>query len=106
MVTIKVGDDAIEATTTHPFWVVSGESLDTRPAARVRESENRASTENGRWVAAGELRCGDVLLTRDGQLTPVVSAETAEKSIRIFNLLVESLNNYAVGGLGLLVNNM
>jgi hypothetical protein len=106
MATIQVGEDAIEATTTHPFWVISGESLETRPPARVREGGNQASTENGRWVAAGELRSGDVLLSHDGRPMTVASTEVGERKVRIHNLLVDRLNNYAVGNAGFLVNNM
>jgi len=106
MVTLRVGKDTIEATTTHPFWVVSGESLETRPSARTREGANHSSTGSGQWVAASDLQCGDVLLTRDGRLLAVGSTETAETKVRIHNLLVDRLNNYAVGNAGLLVNNM
>ena len=48
-VTITVGNDTIAATLAHPFWVVSGECLESRPLARSRDGANRASSENGRW---------------------------------------------------------
>jgi len=106
MVTVKAGDEAIESTPTHPYWVVAGESLETRPPAKARGEEALRSTANGRWVAAQDIRHGDKLLARDGRLVKVEATETAEKTIRIFNLLVDRLNSYAVGGAGLLVNNM
>ena len=64
MVTITVGNDTIAATLAHPFWVVSGECLESRPLARSRDGANRASSENGQWVSAGELRRGDTLFAR------------------------------------------
>jgi hypothetical protein len=106
MVTLKVGEDTIEATTTHPFWVISGEDLASRRAQRIREGDNPSSIDSGQWVAAGELRSGDVLLSRERQLLTIVSAETKEIRVRIHNLMVDCLNNYAVGKAGLLVNNM
>jgi hypothetical protein len=36
----------------------------------------------------------------------IASTETSEMKIRIHNLMVDRLNNYAVGTEGLLVNNM
>jgi hypothetical protein len=106
MAIIKVGEDVIEATTTHPFWVLSGEALEGRPAPRVRDGGNEPSMEAGRWIPAGELRDGDVLLAHEGRIITVTSVEVAEKKVHIHNLLVDRNNNYAVGNAGVLVNNM
>ncbi len=60
------GDDAIEATGNHPFWVVAGPGLDSRPdAADVYENE-RDATERGRWVEARDLQVGDELSSKFG----------------------------------------
>ena len=106
MVAIKVGEDTVEATKTHPFWVISGEFPERRPVARVQEDANQSSTENGRWVMAVDLQCGDVLLSREGRLLTVMSTQVSDTITRVFNLQVDRLNNYAVGKAGVLVNNM
>ena len=80
MATLKVGKDTIEATTTHPFWVVSGDALETRPVPRIREGDNRPSNGDGRWVAAGDLQCGDTLMARDGRLMTIASIDTTKES--------------------------
>lgn len=59
-----------------------------------------------RQTAAGDLQSGDVILARDGQQLTVASTEIEEVKVRIHNLIVARLFNYAVGNAGLLVNNM
>ena len=105
-VALQAGDDTIESTATHAFWVVSGEALETGPPANARGNAARGLTVSGRWLAAQHIGRGDRLLARDGRLITVQATETAEKTVRVFNLRVERLNSYALGGAGLLVNNM
>jgi hypothetical protein len=106
IVAVRAGDTTVEATPTHPFWIASGESLETRPPAKARGDLSVRSNVIGRWVAAQDVRPADTLLARDGRLVTVEATETVEKKVCIFNLLVEHLNNYAVGTAGFLVNNM
>jgi RHS repeat-associated protein len=106
IVTMHAGDDIIEATPAHPFWVTAGDSLEARPVGKIPETAAQPSTGKGRWVAAQDLRHGDVLLAHDSRLVKIKSTETKEKTSRVFNLRVEGHQNYAVGIAGLLVHNM
>jgi RHS repeat-associated protein len=74
----------IDTTSNHPFYVL----------------------KKG-WVAAAELRAGDVLVTVNGEYAVVeqIQHELLEKPITVFNLEVEGFHSYFVGNVGLLVHN-
>ena len=61
VITIVVGEDRIESTGNHPFWVVTGENLSDRPAAQHVGPEESLLTNRGRWVDARNLQVGDCL---------------------------------------------
>ena len=60
VITITIGDDVIEATDNHPFWVVAGEALASRPPpadvppADRQPSEAGLSIEPGQWIESNE----------------------------------------------------
>ena len=62
---VSIDDDTIESTSRHPFWVVSGTDLETRPICDDLEPVPLDAATPGRWVDSGNLRVGDVLLLRD-----------------------------------------
>ncbi len=104
VVSIEVGGETIRCTANHPFWVVDGEALETRPVP-----DHCAPTEPaepcGRWVAAEDLEIGDVLTTRDGRNLPIAHLESTPAQIPIYNLHVANLHSFAVGKLEVLVHN-
>ena len=59
----------------------------------------------GRWVDAGDLRPGDVLLSRTGGQSTVESVEATHTPTTVYHLYVEDVHNYAVGDLEWLVHN-
>jgi hypothetical protein len=59
----------------------------------------------GRWVNVIDLRVGDVLFTRDGRRVPVTNLPVRHVKMKVCNLQVEGLHNYAVGHTGILVHN-
>jgi hypothetical protein len=63
------------------------------------------SEQEGRWVLARDLRAGDEVLLRDGEVVPLESVRLDEVEERVYNFHVEELQNYAVGGCGVLVHN-
>ena len=76
MITIETGGDAIESTWNHPFFVVRGDQLDTRPVPGDRTTNETASTPYGRWVEARDLRTGDVLMNTNGPDVTVARASS------------------------------
>ena len=66
----------VRSTYHHPYWVVSGEDLDERPTPdQLGEQLQSVPGVEGRWVDAGDLRPGDVLLSRTGGESTVESVE-------------------------------
>lgn len=85
LVHVYVGDEEIETTAEHPFYV-----------------------EGTGFVSAGELRAGDIIRTADGRNLPIVKVETEEpdKPIYVYNFEVEDYHTYYVSETGVLVHNM
>jgi len=105
MATVTVGAEEIEATAGHPFWVVRGESLETRTAPTHAPVTEANSKRSGRWVLAGELRVGDELLLHTGEEVAVEQVRVAQRELTVYNISVEELENYAVGCSEVLVHN-
>jgi hypothetical protein len=105
LVAVTVAGETIEATSRHPFWVVEGEGLGARPRPdHIPETPLNAPVP-GRWVDAGELRVGDVLLLKSGDQAAVTRLTVRRASLRVYNLHVEGLYCYAVGARQILVHN-
>lgn len=79
---IKVGGEVLTTTAEHPFWV-------------VRQG----------WTAAGELRRGSALLTRNGTVVHVDSVTRRLGQFAVYNFEVQNANTYYVSRLGVLVHN-
>jgi RHS repeat-associated protein len=105
-VTLKAeGEETIEATLLHPFWVVQGEGLEERPIREDLPDAPDGGTTAGRWVDAGDLRPGDQLLIRSGQNLRVHSIRIRPYEDDVYNLDVDDLHCYAVGWSGVVVHN-
>ncbi|MFQ3594036.1 MAG: RHS repeat-associated core domain-containing protein, partial [Gemmataceae bacterium] len=107
LVTLDVGVGEVTATAYHPFWVVEGQDLESRPALRhVDVSEDRDEALPGRWVNSHDLREGDVVFLRDRG--PVTVRRVWQRSERtpVCNLTVQGLHTFAVGEMQILVHNM
>ena len=66
--TIATESGTIRATIYHPFWVLDGLDLGERATPReLDEREDQGLALPGRWVNSHELRCGDLLIGRDGR---------------------------------------
>jgi hypothetical protein len=107
LVKVFIAGSAIESTYHHPYWVVEGEDLAERPAPdHVRAITVRDAIVPGRWVDAGDLRIGDVLLLQDGRRLPIEEIVVRQATCRVYNLAVEGLRNYAIGRQSVLAHNM
>jgi hypothetical protein len=107
LVTISIGNDKIEATAEHPFWVLSGNQLALRPIPEALSAgEDEGEKLPGRWVNASDLDEGDVLESSKGN--PVSIAAIATRSVEnleVCNLSVGENHCYAVGSESVLVHN-
>ncbi len=79
---IHVGKETISATPEHPFWVIGAG-----------------------WTAAGELRRGSALLTKDGVIVHIDYVNRREGLFTVYNFEVSNTHTYYVSRLGLLVHN-
>lgn len=106
LVEVLVASQRIESTYHHPYWVVEGRDLDARPKPdHVAAAEVQNAIVPGRWVDAGDLRVGDVLLLRDGRHSRVDEVLVRQVEQPIYNFQVQGLHNYAVGPHCVLVHN-
>jgi RHS repeat-associated protein len=89
LVEIRIeGDhDALRPSTSHPFWVKSGEAPD------------------GSWVQAGKMRVGDLVQTTQGYWRRVVAITPLPGQEAVYNFTVDKDHDYFVGQTGFLVHN-
>jgi hypothetical protein len=100
-----VAGEVIEATTNHPVWVVEGEGLDQRERPEHVPETPPHSGAPGRWVDAGNLRVGDVLLLKPEGRTAITQLSIRHVRQKVYNFQVEGLHTYAVGNSQVLVHN-
>ena len=104
-VTIALGETSLQSTANHPFLVIDGRELDSRPVpADIGEDED-AAVAQGRWVQAKDLRAGDLLMTVDGGGLRVTGLASHIADAVVYNLAVEDYCNYTVCRAGVLVHN-
>ena len=84
LVHLTIGEESITATPEHPFYV----------------------PQKG-WVAAIDLRAGDILVTVNGEyvILEQIQHEILEAPITVYNFEVEEFHTYHVGEQSLLVHN-
>ena len=102
---VTVEGETIESTFHHPYWVVAGEALADRPQCDHHEVVQDTGATPGRWVDAGDLQIGDILLARDGRYVPITALNLQPVAHPVHNFTVSQLHNYAITHLGLLVHN-
>jgi hypothetical protein len=100
-----VAGETIESTYRHPYRVVRGEALASRPWLEHLAEIPQEATTQGRWVDSCDLRVGDELLLRDGRIAPVEWVEHCPFDGLVYNMEVEDLGCYSVGQGSVLVHN-
>jgi hypothetical protein len=105
VITISVDGVTVEATGNHPFWVVTGGELASRPLATDAPEEERASSPFGRWVEARSLEIGDELPSLNGETISVIALSAQQEHVTVYNLRVEGNHTYAVSEAAVLVHN-
>jgi hypothetical protein len=100
-----VDGETVESTYRHPYWVVRGEALESRPWLEHLAFVPKEATTPGRWVDSCDLRAGDQVMLRDGRVQPVELVAFRPFDGTVYNMEVEELQCYAVGRNGVLVHN-
>ena len=97
LVTVKAGDEVIETTPEHPFYVPDCD-----------ETRGNSTGLGFGWIKAKDLRPGDTLVLLDGSTATVdsVTFTTLDRPIAVYNFEVEDFHTYYVGKNGLLVHNV
>ena len=105
-VNVFVAGERIAMTHDHPFWVSHGEKLDARPIPEhIATATVKDAVVQGRWVAASDLRVGDMLLLMDGRQAPIEQIQILDAKDVVYNFAVDPLHTYAVGHAHVLVHN-
>jgi hypothetical protein len=102
---IDLNAETIESTGGHPFWVVAGEGLSNRPQPDHVDALEPGAAAPGQWVDARDLRAGDLLLQRSGDVVKIRRIRSYTHCLRVFNLHVAELQSYAVGFSQVLTHN-
>lgn len=102
---ITVASETIESTYRHPYWVVRGEDLASRPWLEHLAFIPENATTKGRWVDSCDVRVGDRVLLRDGRIEAVERIVLHPFEGTVYNMQVEELECYAVGQNSVLVHN-
>jgi hypothetical protein len=106
MFSIESNGEVIHVTEGHPFWVVRGSDLHSRPFPPQLTISNLEHAEQGRWVNVEDLQLGDEFLTIDGRDSFVDSIQSSiSENIEVFNLTVDGNHTFSVGQNGILVHN-
>lgn len=79
---IHVGDQVIESTYNHPFWV-----------------------EGKGWTYVKDLKVGDLLVQSNGNTLKIDSIELLHKQVTVYNMTVDEFHTYFVSDLGIWVHN-
>jgi hypothetical protein len=105
MITVQLGEIMMRATGNHPFYVLQGEQINSRPLPQDVPMVEQTVTDRGRWVEARDLKTGDTLLGRSGEGLVITAVSSRYENTEVYNLEIEDHHNYAVHRKGLLVHN-
>lgn len=106
LVTLYADVGKVTATAFHPFWVIQGDDLASRPTPRhVAPDEDQGGSLPGRWVNSHDLREGDVVFLKGRGPTTVQRVVQRHERTPVCNLTVQGLHTFAVGEIQVLVHN-
>jgi ankyrin repeat protein len=95
----------IQATGHHPFYVVSGNRLESRPLPLVIPEDELGMFGSGRWVEARHLEVGDILRRMDGEGLSITSLSSRNEKTTVYHLEIEGIHTFGVHETGILVHN-
>jgi RHS repeat-associated protein len=101
IVKVQVGDESIECTTEHPFFVIAGLKSENQLASYHEKMER----VNGSWIEAGDLKPGMKLLGSGGSLVEITKVEIESRNETTYNFEVADWHTYCVGKQNVVVHN-
>lgn len=105
VILLEIEDEVIEVTGGHPFWVVDGVNLASRPIVDHILYGERGMTPNGRWVNARDLKPGDIFLDYFDNEFTLENISYRYDTVTVYNFEVVGTHSYVVSSLGVLVHN-
>ena len=102
---VTVAGETIHSTSRHPYFVVRGKDLESRPTLEHLARVPDGATTPGRWVDATDLLAGDEPLLRDGRIERIEHIRRYTFFDTVYNFEVDDLHCYAVGQSSILVHN-
>ena len=105
VITIQTGWTSIQATGNHPFFVLRGNDLTSRPFAGEVPKAEQVMPSRGRWVEARYLEKGDLLMSRNAGNLAITGVAGRNVRTEVFHIEVEGHHNYAIHQAGILVHN-
>jgi hypothetical protein len=93
MVAIRMGQNAIQAAGKHPFFVLRGSRLASRPPPWDIPIEEQRTNGGDRWVEARDLRVGDVLKDKGSEGLIITGLSSRHEKTEVYNLEVEGYSN-------------
>lgn len=67
---------------------------------------NICYSQSGSWIAAENLRQGDLVLLANGTIEPIKTLEVLQISVPVYNFTVDQVHNYYVSESGVLAHNI
>lgn len=107
VVTIRIGDSTVEVTAHHPFWVLEGNQLSSRPQPdHLSVHEDERLSLPGRWVNSHDLAVGDRVVGRDGKVNTILEVtKRICDGFKVSNLTIAEHHSFAITDLEILVHN-
>ncbi len=106
LVELTIAGETVRATLGHPFWVIEGDDLASRPRrSHILKASTSSPIVPGRWVDSHDLKVGDVLLLRGTRPARITEISLCPFAGKVYNFAVDSLHCYAVGATQILVHN-
>jgi hypothetical protein len=105
LIFVQTAAGAIQTTGNHPFYVLRGEWLSSRPQPADLPKAEQRMPGHGRWVNARNLQVGDLLRSKTDGAIAVTSLSSKHQFAEVYNLEIDGLRNYAIQQTGILVHN-
>jgi hypothetical protein len=105
IIRLQIAGEILESTDHHPFWVVEGRDLESRPIPKHAAPREVESGMSGRWVDAVYLQEGDTLQLMSGIRVIISAIDLRATRELVYNFKVDEFHCYAVGEQAVLVHN-
>ena len=106
MLTLVFEGSELVVTGNHPILVIESPGLNLRKSPTDISSSEQNRLSRGRWVEARELRGGDSLVGKDGDIIRLLTKKSRTvREVQVYNLEIRNNPNYHTGSAGVVVHN-